>query len=227
MAPWKTASSSCHSSLASFNQSAYPRFFHFNPHLNRVVHQHATLADLLALPEGKLGYAIGSFVRNPYDRAYSGFLQIQRDVENQSRLHFETEWIGALVKTQIATNMSRLISAGLDFNKWIQILPAHEVFEPGHNTNMVLHPCHYWTHVNGEQKVGFVGKVEQFDADFERFCDFVAIEQPAIQVANVSTGQVQQATGESRYAARMSRAALDRINELFALDFDYFGYTMV
>ena len=79
MAPWKTASSTSHATLGHYNESPYDRGFHWNPTLGRVVHQHLTLADLLALPEGQLGYKIGAFVRNPYDRAYSGFMQLQRD----------------------------------------------------------------------------------------------------------------------------------------------------
>ncbi|MBV8907673.1 MAG: sulfotransferase family 2 domain-containing protein [Sphingomonas sp.] len=224
LAPWKTASSTCHASLEQFNESSYSRFFHWSPQLSRVVHQHVTLADFLALPEGRLDYKVGAFVRNPYDRAYSGFLQLQRDFSKQPQLEYSPAWIGELVRAQIAENMSRVVQAGFDFNKWIHLLPDYEVYEPGRNTNMVLHPAHYWTHVDGKQRVGFVGKVESFDADFESFCEFAGIETPALSVANVSDVPDQSAVGGTKYAGRMSRAALDRINELFASDFEYFAY---
>ncbi|WP_245445557.1 sulfotransferase family 2 domain-containing protein [Mesorhizobium kowhaii] len=206
----------------------YPRFFYYNGFLNRVVTQHATLADLTALPEGKLGYKVAAFVRNPYDRAYSGFIQIQRDFQEQPKVEIEPAWITHLLRAQIATNMSRVISAGFNFDAWINLLPDYEVYEPGHNTNMVLHPCHYWTHVNGEQLVGFVGKVEQFEHDFHRFCDYVDIEPPVVQLSNVSEHETEPTTGDTcKYAGRMSRRALDRINELFAKDFELFGYDML
>ena len=117
LAPWKCASSTCHATLERFNESPYSRFFHFNPHLNRVVHQHLTLSHLGALPEGKLGYKTAAFVRNPYDRAYSGFIQLQRDFQDQPRSDFEHPWVGNLVRAQIAANMERVIAAGFDFDR--------------------------------------------------------------------------------------------------------------
>lgn len=226
LAPWKCASSTCHATLERFNESSYSRFFHFNPHLNRVVHQHLTLSHLNALPEGKLGYATAAFVRNPYDRAYSGFIQLQRDFQDQPRSDFEHPWVGEMVRAQIAANMERVIAAGFDFDRWIQLLPDYEVFDAARNTNMPLHPAHYWTHVGGEQKVSFIGRVEQFEADLDRFCELVGITRPQIVEANRSTSD-DAGPGRPKYAKRMSRASLDRINELFAGDFERFGYELL
>ena len=225
MSPWKTASSTCHDTLRSYNESSYDRFFAFNPFLNRVIHQHVTLAEFLALPEGQRDYKIGAFVRNPYDRAYSGFVQIQRDFQEQPKIQFADRWIGDLVRTQITENMSRVIRAGFDFDEWILALPDYEVFEVGRNTNMVLHPAHYWTHVNGQQRVGFIGKVENFAADFDAFCDYVGIDAPAIVSSNVSEqNEGSQNDLGPRYADRMSKRSIDRINELFRDDFERFQY---
>jgi len=223
LAPWKCASSTAHATLESYNESPYDRFFHFNTHLNRVIHQHLTLAHLGALPEGKLGCKTATFVRNPYDRAYSGFLQIQRDFRNQPQCVFEQEWIGSLVRTQIAVNMERVIRAGFDFNAWIELLPDYEVFDAARNTSMPLHPAHYWTHLGQEQKVDFVGKVETFESDFRTLCDFVGIECCQIKDANRSTER-KGGGGPVKYAPYMSRRSLDRIGDLFAADFEYFGY---
>lgn len=224
MSPWKTASSTCHDTLESYNESSYDRFFEFNPYFNRVVHQHLTLAELLALPEGQMGYKIGAFVRNPYDRAYSGFIQIQHDYNNQPTAQFQASWIRDLVCQQISENMSRVIQSGFDFNEWIEILPDYEVFDVGRNTNMVLHPAHYWTHVNGRQRADFIGKVEDFENDFGRFCEFVEIEPPAIVSSNIAEPAFNRSSGGTKYGSRMSRRALDRLNELFHADFDLFGY---
>jgi hypothetical protein len=225
LAPWKTASQTLRASLAEYNQSPYDPFFHFNPLLGRTVHQHVTLGDLQSMPEGQLGYRICAFVRNPYDRAYSGFLQLQRDFRDQPRSNFEPAWVGDLVRAQIGENMSRIIAAGFDFDKWISILPEYEVFDSGRNTNMPLHPAHYWTHAEG-RTADFVGRVETFEADFAAFCKLIGIETPPIELRNVSDGTFAE-IGESRYAGKMSRRSLDRINTLFARDFELFGYVMI
>jgi hypothetical protein len=41
--PWKTASQIMVERLVPYNESPYSRFFYFNEHLNRVVHQHITV----------------------------------------------------------------------------------------------------------------------------------------------------------------------------------------
>lgn len=69
--------------LEEYNDSPYDRFFYFNSYLNRIVHQHIICADFACLPESKLGYFTASFVRNPYDRVYSGFRQLQKDLREQ------------------------------------------------------------------------------------------------------------------------------------------------
>lgn len=224
LSPWKTASQTLHASLHGYNDSPYERSFYFNETLGRVVNQHKTLADVMALPEGIIGYKIAAFVRNPYDRAYSGFLQIQRDFQCQPREAFEPSWVGDLVKAQISENMTRIIKAAFDFDTWIALLPEYEIFDSGRNTNMPLHPAHYWTHVAGRPKADFVGKVESFNEDFSAFCEFVRIEMPLIQIRNATEGEGGAKIGSSKYAGRMSRKSRDKINELFAKDFDIFNY---
>ena len=109
LAPWKTASSTCHARLGEYNESSYNRFFHFNADLQRVVHQHLTYAEYLCLPESKLGYVTAAFVRNPYDRVYSGFLQVQRDVVAQPKIETEDPWVKRLMLAQIAEVADLLI----------------------------------------------------------------------------------------------------------------------
>lgn len=223
LAPWKTASQTCHASLKRYNESPYDRYFHFNPSLGRVVHQHLTLSDLMALPEGRLGYKKAAFVRNPYDRAYSGFIQIQRDFQIQPKIPIEPNWIRDLIKAQISENISKVIAAGFDFDTWITLLSEYEIYQPGRNTNLPFHPAHYWTHHNN-YVVDFIGKVEKFDEEFFRFCELMELDVPKIQKANISEEISPPQSQYSRYAHRMSRRSLDRINELFARDFELFEY---
>ncbi len=225
--PWKTASSTLGLRFRAYDESPYPRFFYFNPHLNRVVHQHLTLADFRLLPESRLGYRTASFVRNPYDRAYSGFIQLQRDIAKQPSDTYPSEWIRELVTTQLADNARRLIAAGYDFNQWILTLPEYEIREAGRNTNMPLHPATYWTHDKGQEGVDFIGKVEKFEHELGRFCGLVSIPLPAKENANVTDMPQDLGPFGYRYVSRMSRASIDRINRLFADDFTTFGYEQV
>ncbi|WEX91705.1 sulfotransferase family protein (plasmid) [Sinorhizobium garamanticum] len=225
LTPWKTASSTTHARLQALNESPYSGFFHFNPFLNRVVHRHITYAEFATLPESRLGYKVAAFVRNPYDRAYSGFLQLQRDIKDQPSLEFPADWIKTLVMKQLVENQTKLFEARYDFDLWIELLEEYEVSEVGRNTSLPLYPANYWTHYNAIQAVNFVGKVEEFEADFAAFCRFVDIDFPERINENVS---VQFAEGgRYRYEAQMSASTLSKINELFKSDFDLFGYTQI
>ena len=224
-APWKCASSTLHLRLKDYNESPYSRFFHFSDHLNRVVHQHLTCADFLGLPESRLGLFAGSFVRNPYDRAYSGFLQLQGDMR-QLDFPYPAEWIRDLVSTQLADNFAQLARADFDFDRWLASVTEDQVLEAGRNTSFPLHPAHYWTHVGAEQYAAFVGRVERFEQDVDRFCAAVGIAEPDRVNDNVKSS-VPLGDGPDRayrYASRMSRRSVDRINRLFARDFELFGY---
>jgi Sulfotransferase family len=229
LSPWKTASSTCHERLSSYNESIYSRFFQFNKHLNRVVHQHVTFSEFLSLPEAQLGYTVGAFIRNPYDRAYSGFIQIQRDIILQPRAKFPEQWVKDLVMTQLTENARRLIQSGYDFNKWILSIPEYEIFEVGRNTNFPLHPSHYWTHSSEARVVDYVGKVENFEDDFAEFCLKVGIPVQPILNANITTRIYSRCSTPLgyKYISRMSTAAIARINDLFKKDFELFGYDMI
>ncbi|MCS0493836.1 sulfotransferase family protein [Ancylobacter sp. MQZ15Z-1] len=222
-APWKTASSTAHLRLQPLNESPYSRFFDFQPALNRVVHQHITCADFNALPEARLDYRRASFVRNPYDRVCSGFVQLQRDIATQMDVPFPQPWIRELVREQLDENRRQLEAAGYDLNAWIATITERQVYETGRNTNFSLHPAHYWTHLAGEPYVGFVGRVERFEPEFERLCGFLGIPVPPRADENV-TDAAMLGSDAYRYADRLDRASIERINALFARDFELFDY---
>jgi Sulfotransferase family len=178
LSPWKTASQTVRLRLAEYDESQYSIFFHYNPHLQRVVHQHITCAEFMCLPESKLAYHLASFVRNPYDRAYSGFLQLQRDLQSQPRATYPAPWIRDLVVSQLNENFSQLCQAGFEFDAWIKLLREEQIYEIGRNANFSFHPAHYWTHIAGAQAVDFIGKVETFEADFAELLKRLSVEGP-------------------------------------------------
>jgi hypothetical protein len=209
--------------LAPFNETPYNRLYDFNPHLQRVVHQHLTYADFAALPESQLGFFTACFVRNPYDRVYSGFRQLQKDIQTQPKEPSAEPWIKTLVMKQLSDNFAKLCRAGFDFDTWLTLVDEHEIFEIGRNTSFPLHPAHYWTHLNGKQMVDFIGKVENFERDFESLCSRLGIEVASRANDNVEVDPMQTGA-DYKFAGLMSAASIARINELFREDFEFFDY---
>jgi sulfotransferase famil protein len=228
LAPWKTASSTSHLRLAQYNESPYSRFYDFNPYLQRVVTQHVTYPEFAMLPESREGYFIGAFVRNPYDKVYSGFLQLQKDVrhfQQHPSQTFPTPWIKPLVLRQISDNLAQLTAAEFDFDKWFALVEEYQIYEVGRNSSFPLHPAHYWTGIDGNQKVDFIGKVESFEHDFDAFCLRVDVAAGERATANVSDQPAHsQGMANARYLSRMSAASISKINTLFTADFELFGY---
>jgi Sulfotransferase family len=229
LSPWKTASQTMRLRLRPYNESPYSAFFHFNPHLNRVVHQHLTVTDFRCLPESKLEYFVGSFVRNPYDRAYAGFVQLDRDIRKQPHVEFPEPWIRSLVMNQLASNYLQLARAHFDFDRWVALIEDGQVYEAGHNSNWPLHPAHYWTHVGQEQAVDFIGRVENFEEDFRAFLARVQID--TVEDVNTNVTDLQGASKTNpfgyRYVHRMKPESIRKINRLFERDFAYFGYPQI
>lgn len=225
LSPWKTASQTTRARLAVFQESPYDDFFHFNPCLNRVVHQHLVCADFRCLPEAGRGYRTASFIRNPYDRAYSGFLQVQRDVENHPLRSYPAPWIKELVVRQIEENRQQLKKARYDFDAWIGLLREDQVRNVGRNSSLPLHPACYWTHLGREPFVDFVGRVERFEEDFQRLVSWLGLETDRITTDNCNESHFDGLGPHGfRHVQRMNRRSIDKINALFSDDFDLFGY---
>jgi hypothetical protein len=228
LAPWKTASSTARLRLNTYNESPYSGFYDYNPYLQRVVHQHITYAEFMALPEGKLSYFVAAFVRNPYDRVYSAFLQLQRDLQQQPSAAFPNGWVKALVMRQLAENFAQLAAGEFDFDKWFALVEDHQVYEIGRNSSFPLHPAHYWTGIGGKREVNFVGKVERFEQDFDTLCQQIGVDRIGRANENV-TGQLSEPDGPLpyRHLDKMSPASISKVNALFDLDFELFGYAKV
>lgn len=215
--------------LGSFSEGGYDVFYDLNPVLKRVVHQHMTYADFVALPESRLGYTTAAFVRNPYDRVYSGFLQLQKDLRTQPQMDFPDPAVRRLVLQQLAENLAQLERASFEFEPWLESIEDHQVLDVGRNTSFPLHPAHYWTHHAGEQAVDFIGRVESFESDFKRLCERLGLQVDSRINANVEVPEDLLLAGEEqsyRYLEHFSDRARRRVNDLFGDDFALFGYAM-
>jgi hypothetical protein len=237
LTPWRTASGAIRARLGRWCDSPYSAFHEFNPYLNRIVHRHMTYADFACLPESHLGYFCASFVRNPYDRVFSAFLQLQRDFTYKPRAPAASPWVATLVKREAWENYALMHKAGFSFDRWLELMADDQVLECGHNSSFPLHPAHYWTHVNGRQAVDFVGRVERFECDFSALCGRVGIDSGdcAALRSEASPGRAAAPgrpgpsgstdTGKMyKYASCMSARSIARINVLFHADFELFDY---
>lgn len=227
--PWKTASSTIHARIGYCNESPHSRFFHYNKDIQTVTHQHITLIQFLSLPISSDFEFKAAFVRNPYDRAWSAFRQIRRDIDEQPNAEFPENWIRELVLEQLAKNRESLTAAGGDFDTWIKNLKDSDVFCVARNSNLPIYPLHFWTHFAGNKCVDFVGKVEKFERDFNNLVQILEIEPQNNSSENV-TKEFAQDTPDNlgyKYTARMHNSSIDKINRLFAEDFELFGYAPI
>ena len=226
LAPWKTASSTMRARIGHHCESPYRTFYEYNAQLNRVVHQHIAHAEFRALPESRLGYFTAAFVRNPYDRVASGFRQLQKDIGNQppsKRFDAIPEWIRPMVMQQLTANFNQLARSGYELNAWIALLEDHQIYDTGHNITFPLHPSHYWTHAGDKPAVSFIGHVETFEKDFERLCVKLKITDAKDADANI---HVKPLKGY-KYTQLLSKGSIEKINRLFAKDFELFRYPML
>lgn len=222
--PWKTGSQTLRARLQRINASPYPEFFHFNRHLQRIVHQHLTLADFMGLPESREGCRLAVFVRNPYDRVVSGWRQLLKDVASQPSAAFEAPWIRELVTQQLSDNFAQLCKAQFALDPWFQQLPAYQILEAGRDTSLPLHPAHYHTHLGGRQVASFIGRVERFEEDFAALCRIAGIEDPGTLTGNQTPNPAAPDAHGYRYAGALHPHTIARIEDLFADDFALFGY---
>ena len=226
--PWKAASQTLRARLAPLNKSPHGPFFRFDRHLGCVVHQHLTLGQFLALPESRQGHRLAVFVRNPYDRVFSGFLQLQRDIRQQPSAAFPAPWIRQLVLHQLTGHQRSLTMAGNNLDSWFRELPVAKVLCAGQDSNLPLHPCHYWTHSGGQLVADFIGRVENFEQDFAQLCQQFDVAAGGDATLNVTPGMPRQSDEDGyRYAARLAPDTIRKVNILFRGDFQLFGYRMI
>jgi len=226
LAPWKTASNTLNLRLGHLNESPYSAIHDFNEHLLRIAHQHITYLEFLGLPESRCDPTVGAFVRNPYDRAYSGFMQLRWDIGVLPQADFRLPWVRESVLEHMERLAVQIRAADGDFDTWFASVREDQIYAIGSGSSFGLYPCHYWTGTGGNKQIAFVGKVEDYESDLQRFCDLVGVTQRnQTQSANVRfSEQAGAAEHQYRYADRMSPASIDKINALFDRDFELFDY---
>ena len=98
------------------------------------------------------------------------------------------------------------------FNRWFAAVEPYQILEVGRNTSLPLHPAAYWTGIGGETKIDFIGRAEDFERDFARFCHQVGITAFATVNANVTEPpEIAPAQdGPYRYTHLMTAATIQQ-----------------
>lgn len=174
--------------------------------------QHVTVRKFLASAHAAAwtaGYLRFTFVRNPYDRLYSGFQQDRFAATQSSR------WRHA---------KQRIFDAiGDDFNRYVMEHVRHADRE-GAWQWICWCPMHAFAYLDGERVVDFVGRAEAVEAGLAELSHRLGIPLAKAPDANV---RVEPAGDRLKYLDRYDRATLELVNELYAEDFERFGYARV
>ena len=126
---------------------------------------------------------------------------------------------------QLAENFGQL---SLDFDRWVKTLRKDQIYDVGRNTSFSLHPATYWTHIGETQFVDFVGRVENFDEDFNSMCSMFDISDvPKDLNDNVRKPCGGPESNGYKYTSLMNDESVRKINKLFSEDFETFGYTKI
>lgn len=198
----KCASATLRQSLAPFADIGWPVSNY---------QQHMTIADFAKTDlAGKTsGYFRFTFVRNPYDRLYSGYLQDRHAGENYGR------WITA--KKPIFDTI------GDDFPRYFR-----EYVEPADRLTdwrwICFCPMTAFACEDGRIVLDFVGHAETLEEDLSRLGDRLGIAVSKAPDHNVRNGHCAV---RPKYLQHYDRATVEAVNRIYADDFALFGYDTV
>jgi len=209
--PWKCGSSTLHLRLKNFDSNRYPQAGYFNEVLGKISHKHIGLKDFSCLPESRSDYIRFTFVRNPYDRLYSGFLQRRHRLTTNPPKHVLPEKINEELS---------FIERG--FGDFLEYYLATK--------GTAIQLCNH-VYLNDKPAVDFVGFLETFEASFSQICDSIGIHNADDGNANVRFSEIEQSksssTAQYRYIDKFDRRSIDAVNEVFMNDFGNLGYRMI
>lgn len=198
----KCASATIRQSLQSFTDIGYP-VSQYEQHVTIRQFLASELAGLLDKP-----YLRFTFVRNPYDRIYSGYQQ-----DKLGSVTWE-KWITA--KSPIFKEI------GDDFNKYIMKHVRHADRE---NDWQWIHfcPMHHFAYLDGEKIAQFIGKSETIQQDLQELGRILNINIQKSEDYNINTPPQK----DLKYLNKYDRATIEVINEIYADDFRLFNYEML
>lgn len=148
-----------------------------------------------------------SFVRNPYDRLYSGFLQ--------------DSWASKNLPAWKKVKHDIFESIGYDFNRYIlDFVSQSDIL----NDWSWICFCPMWSFTELDNfELDYIGKYENYNHEIEKLSKLLNID---IRI-NQSINTTDQSHSELKYLKHYSAETISCINEIYDLDFAKFGYDKV
>lgn len=159
--------------------------------------------------KGTESYFKFTFVRHPYDRLYSGYLQDWFAAANYPKWTAAKQPIFDLIGDDFNRYFGDYVMAS-DIRgdwKWICFCPMEE-----------------FTHHRGKSIIDFVGRSESFAHDLKALSERLGI---SIEKASDENVRPSSPVGNRKYLAKYSRATIENVNRIYARDFELFGYEML
>ncbi|MGQ4660261.1 sulfotransferase family 2 domain-containing protein [Lysobacter sp. F6437] len=199
----KCASATIRKSLAEFSDVGWPVSNY---------QQHVPIDNFLESEEGGLAneYFKLTFVRNPYDRIYSGYLQDRYAADNYPRWTTVKKPIFDRIGDDFSTYFNEFVvpaDAKRDW-QWICFCPMYEFAQS----------------TSGHIGVDFVGRAENVEQDLALLGERLGLP---IRKATDENVRGQPCTTKPKYLDRYDSTTIQAVNELYERDFRQFGYPML
>lgn len=202
----KCGSATVRHALAPFTDIGYP-VSNFE--------EHVTIRKFLAKydePGRFPGYFKFTFVRNPYDRLYSGYRQ---------DLRASTRW-----KQWIAAKKPIFDIIGDDFTRYLIEYVAHADIRNAWDW-ICFCPMTEFTHLNGKPALDWIGRTELLDRDLHVLAGNLGITLGEIENLNVSVAPDTENPETPKYLDKYTHDTMALVNDLYGDDFEAFGYPML
>ena len=148
-------------------------------------------------------YFVFSFVRNPWDKIVSFYKWILRNQEEKTGHSFVSEIECLIDKYNISEfNFYNFITKFTDL-LWSNLACEHMLFE------------------NGQNKLNFIGRVENLEEDFNILCNKTGILNSTTLYKNNNTKYIKTGKHYTEYYNDFTR---NLVAKLYAKDIEYFDY---
>jgi len=213
--PRKTASTTIYKRLGLYNESPYKQQKYFNRNLRKISDKHILLKEFLILPEARLDYKKIIFVRNPYDRFYSDYLQCKKDYIMNHGNDFSAKPWGLILKKGFPYFCEYSYKTFKKSEYLISLISNYD--------NVVY---------NDENIIDYIGFVERFETDFNKICSLLNITKYSKKSENVEIPQIycnplEMNIKDYKYLNQYSNEQIRLVNEIFEKDFGFFKYLKV
>lgn len=174
--------------------------------------QHTTVPSFLRSEHASLfdDYFKFTFVRNPYDRLYSGYLQDRYAAEKSPR------W--AKAKKPVFDRI------GDDFNAYFNDHVVHADVENDWQWICFCPMSEFAVHPGGDMAMDFIGRAESLEQDIGELAATLGVPMLKAPDENVRQGICLT---EPKYLRHFDRATVAAVNRLYRRDFELFGYPML